>query len=212
MPLNSYKLRVAAIALLAAAPAFAESHKTSAEDVDKEAVMENAESATGTPMKKPQGSANATAEADAEAGFDAEITADSQMETTADDSVADQAVIETAEELADTTAQADAIPSVQTMTVGDLLGMNVVSADDEIVGEIDYVVDNTEGTAAVIGIGGFLGLGEYTVAIDTNDFTVTEDNTLKLSAYTETELEALPEFDETGVESLPMDTPIELRY
>ncbi|WP_147109881.1 PRC-barrel domain-containing protein [Tateyamaria sp. syn59] len=98
------------------------------------------------------------------------------------------------------------------MTVADLLGMNVVSANDEVIGEIDYVVNSLDGQAAVIGIGGFLGLGEYTVAIDVNEFEMTADEQLKLSQYTETELEALPEFDETGVESLPDDTPVEAQF
>ncbi|APX13078.1 PRC-barrel domain-containing protein [Tateyamaria omphalii] len=145
-----------------------------------------------------------------------------------------------AEDMAETTTQSDAVPSADTaedmpvtaeteaptapvtdtgmaaatteMTVADLLGMNVVSANDEVIGEIDYVVNSLDGQAAVIGIGGFLGLGEYTVAIDVSEFEMTEDEQLKLSQYTETELEALPEFDETGVESLPDETQIEAQF
>ena len=158
---STYKTRVAALALLVAAPALADGHKT---------------------------------------------------ETQVDDTVADKAVIEAAQELANDTAQADAIPSTQTVMVGDLLGMNVLTANDEIVGEIDYVVEGLSGKAAVIGIGGFLGLGEYTVAIDIDEFTMTQDETLKLPEYTEAELEALPQFDETGVESLPDDTSVSVRF
>lgn len=92
-------------------------------------------------------------------------------------------------------------------TVDEIIGMNVVSAETgETVGEIDYIVQSGDGYQGIIGIGGFLGLGEYTVAIPLEQFDVSveTDNELMLNA-TEDELRALPEVDESVLDGLPGD-------
>lgn len=52
--------------------------------------------------------------------------------------------------------------SFSTMRAGDLVGQNVYAANGDRIGEIDQVVVNrsSRATAAVIGVGGFLGIGE----------------------------------------------------
>lgn len=96
------------------------------------------------------------------------------------------------------------------MLVGDILGQNVTTQAGEDVGEIDYIVRQGEDLAAVIGIGGFLGLGEYTVAIPLEEFSMApEGEGMMLSSWTEEELKAQPEFDETGVEGLEDDVPLD---
>ena len=75
------------------------------------------------------------------------------------------------------------------------------------VGEIDYVVSQADGPAGVIGVGGFLGLGEYTVAISLEEFTLQDSGNFILPMDKEA-LKSLPEFDESGVEGLPDETPI----
>lgn len=98
--------------------------------------------------------------------------------------------------------------SIAEMTVGEFLGLDVVSDAGEDVGEIDYVIAGASEPEAVIGIGGFLGLGEYTVALPLSDFTFNaEDRTLMVNR-TEEELEAMPEFDESGVEGLDDDVAL----
>ncbi len=98
--------------------------------------------------------------------------------------------------------------SIAEMTVGEFLGLDVVSDAGEDVGEIDYVIAGASEPEAVIGIGGFLGLGEYTVALPLSDFTFNaEDRTLMVN-WTEEELEAMPEFDESGVEGLDDDVAL----
>jgi ribosomal 30S subunit maturation factor RimM len=91
------------------------------------------------------------------------------------------------------------------MTVGDILGMQVIGANGNDVGEIDYVYQNANGYMAVIGIGGFLGLGEHTVALPLGDFTMNGDGQLVLDGRTEEELEAMQEIDESELEGLPND-------
>jgi hypothetical protein len=98
--------------------------------------------------------------------------------------------------------------SISEMTVGEFLGLDVVSDTGEDVGEIDYVIRGASEPEAVIGIGGFLGLGEYTVALPLSDFTFdAEDRTLMVNR-TQEELESMPEFDESGVEGLEDDVQL----
>ena len=54
------------------------------------------------------------------------------------------------------------------LSASNLIGMNVYNADDEHIGEIeDIVIDDGKNIKAiVIGVGGFLGLGERNVAVE----------------------------------------------
>ncbi|SLN33194.1 PRC-barrel domain-containing protein [Pseudooctadecabacter jejudonensis] len=90
------------------------------------------------------------------------------------------------------------------MTVDQIVGLDVMSADGEDVGEIDYVISDGMDYKAVIGIGGFLGLGEYTVALPLGNFAMI-DGELILDEATEAELEAMPEIDESELEGLEGD-------
>lgn len=89
-------------------------------------------------------------------------------------------------------------------TVGEVIGMDVEAINGDDVGEIDYVIAGDTGIEAVVGVGGFLGLGEYTVALPLNDFAVSEDETLILSQDAEA-LKQMPQIDESAIESLPND-------
>ncbi|TNF20082.1 MAG: PRC-barrel domain containing protein [Rhodobacteraceae bacterium] len=98
--------------------------------------------------------------------------------------------------------------SIDEMTVGDVIGMIVYDPDGDRIGEIDYVVPHGDGYAGVIGIGGFLGLAEYTVALPLEEFQLApEGASFTLDTDKET-LKQTPEFDESGAESPPDETPI----
>ncbi|QDI77603.1 MULTISPECIES: PRC-barrel domain-containing protein [Leisingera] len=89
---------------------------------------------------------------------------------------------------------------IRTMTVGELVGKNVLSASDADVGEIDYVIMHDDKLSGVVGVGGFLGMGEHSVAIPLTDFEVTKNGQLRLTAQSEAELKAMPEIDENAIE------------
>ncbi|WP_158965021.1 hypothetical protein [Chachezhania sediminis] len=95
--------------------------------------------------------------------------------------------------------------SIEQMTVGDVVGMVVYDPEEKAIGEIDYVVVPAGAPSAVIGIGGFLGLGEYTVALPMSEFKLSEDGTFFTLDTTKDALMEQPEFDEAGVEGLPHD-------
>lgn len=108
----------------------------------------------------------------------------------------------------DTTAVAPMYTDIKEMTVGDALSMIAYDPTGERVGDIDYVIQGLDGAEFVVGIGGFLGLGEYTVALPIEEFDLNSDGTGFVIDTTKERLEQLPEFDESNAESLPDDVVI----
>lgn len=149
--------------------------------------MQTAETETGT-----------TSEADGtlmvEGGVD---DAQTDPQTTGDMQTAD----------ADTGDAGRGISAFVDMTVADLVGMEVIGSNGNDVGDIDYVVGGQNGEyQLVIGVGGFLGLGEHTVALPLSAFAMGEAaNTLVLDGYTEEELDAMQEVDESTLTGLSDD-------
>ena len=93
------------------------------------------------------------------------------------------------------------------MTSTDLIGMNVLAADGEDVGEIDNVATMGDRLMLVVGVGGFLGLGEQNVAIPLDRFTMEGDN-LVITGLNSDQIENLPEYDEAQAEYAPTDSRI----
>lgn len=94
------------------------------------------------------------------------------------------------------------IDASKAMLATSVIGSSVFTAADENIGDInDLIVDNN-GTiqAAIVGVGGFLGMGEKDVAVPLNKLNVTRDenNAIKLTiAASRAELENAPAFDKT---------------
>lgn len=101
-----------------------------------------------------------------------------------------------------------AFTALDQMTVGDVVGLMAYDPAGNSIGEIDYVIIAPEGVEAIIGIGGFLGMGEYTVAMALDEFELREDGQSFELPTDKEALKALPEVDETSVEGLPGDTPL----
>ncbi|MGQ0485323.1 MAG: PRC-barrel domain-containing protein [Hyphomicrobiales bacterium] len=84
------------------------------------------------------------------------------------------------------------------------MGQIVYSSTNENVGEINDLVMNEDldNVVAIIGVGGFLGIGEKDVAIPIDQITVVKDdaNNMRLTiAATKEQLEAAPAFDRTAL-------------
>ena len=94
--------------------------------------------------------------------------------------------------------------------VNDLVGMDVLAADGEDIGEIDNIGLMGDRLVAIVGVGGFLGLGEHDVALPLERFTMTEEGAMvNMSAAV---LEGMDEYDENTVEFLPADGRIGEAY
>lgn len=203
------KATVAAIAITAGASAWAQTDTTA--DVDGDV---NADVTTQTQadeaLEETGDALGAAADATGEAIVD---TSDALADT------ADEAIDETADALddsADTTAnvETDVQPepemanSFSGMLVGDIVGQNIVGSNGEDLGTVDYVIDNGGEMAVVVGVGGFLGIGQHEVAIPLSDITQGGEGSLMLNAMTEDDLKALPEVEEGAVSPAPADQPL----
>ena len=89
--------------------------------------------------------------------------------------------------------------SENTMLANDLIGSNVYSPDGDTIGDVDDLSVNFDGTVdgVVIGVGGFLGIGEKDVAVEMGSLSTTTDengNMRLTSSATKTDLEAAEAF------------------
>ncbi|MGR3456252.1 PRC-barrel domain-containing protein [Pseudooceanicola sp.] len=98
----------------------------------------------------------------------------------------------------DATATADAEAQVEAetgpTTAGTLIGTSVASSAGEDIGEIDDVVRINGEVMAVVGVGGFLGLGEHSVALPLTELDW-QGETVTAFGYTEEQLKTMDEFD-----------------
>lgn len=93
------------------------------------------------------------------------------------------------------------------MTVGEITDYDIMGADGETLGDIQDIVNVQDKLYAVIGSGGFLGLGEKEVAIPLSSL-VLRDNTLIAPNISENQIEALEEFNTEQYQGLPSDVPV----
>lgn len=82
------------------------------------------------------------------------------------------------------------------------IGSAVYTASNENVGDINDLIFDDKGTiqAVIVGVGGFLGMGEKDVALPLDKIAVTKDenNAVKLTVQASREdLEKAPAFDKT---------------
>ena len=82
----------------------------------------------------------------------------------------------------------------------DLLGKAVVNANNETIGDVDNLVTDENGKiiAVVIGVGGFLGLGEKEVAVRFEDLELSRDANKEVSLmanFNEETLASAPDFE-----------------
>lgn len=95
----------------------------------------------------------------------------------------------------------------------ELIGADIKNADNRKVGEVQAVQLDAAGKVRnlIVGVGGFMGLGERAVSLDTSSVTVAEGGDALRTTLTEEQLKAMPEyqysdkshkgevFNETGV-------------
>lgn len=82
------------------------------------------------------------------------------------------------------------------MKAQELIGRDVVNASGKDIGEIDDIVINDQDQAmyAVIGVGGFLGLGQKEVAIPFEQLRLGAENVILMSERSEGDLKQMPPY------------------
>jgi sporulation protein YlmC with PRC-barrel domain len=127
------------VTAFAAAPAFAQTSTTPSAPTDRPAASGSGSTTTGSPAMQPGASSSSTAgQSSSSMGQSSAMSGQfmTKMET-------------------------------NQIMASDLIGTRVVSANNESIGDInDVIVDrNGQVMAAVVGVGGFLGIGEKDVAV-----------------------------------------------
>ena len=117
-----------------------------------------------------------------------------------------------------TKAQADKAPAMYEMKPGQwratkLTGVNVYNNNNEKIGDVNELIVGRDGKveAVVIGVGGFLGLGEKDVAVKMDQITVQPEDANKsnvrlILASTKADLEAAPEFKSVAAQNREMNS------
>lgn len=93
------------------------------------------------------------------------------------------------------------------MTAGDLIGKSVVNQEGDEVGEIQDIVIGADDKAvqAVVAVGGFLGIGEKSVAVPFDELQQQdEESVLLTSGATVEELKQRPAYDEASGDYEPL--------
>ncbi|WP_223870708.1 PRC-barrel domain-containing protein [Salipiger aestuarii] len=85
--------------------------------------------------------------------------------------------------------------------VEDLMGHSVATESGEDVGEVDFIGVRGQTIVAIVGVGGFLGMGENEVAVPVEKLILRGDE-LILPEYTQSQLENMPEYNESEVRIL----------
>ncbi|MCA0918971.1 PRC-barrel domain-containing protein [Pseudooceanicola nanhaiensis] len=216
--------RAALIALIAAAPISAAYAQTASEEAPADAqIMPEADASASADVTAPEtGAADEVAaeetmpaDPSTDMASDDMIPADGSTDMAADSTMpADSATGMGADVGTDMSADTDMAAAEEpakpvdgqitmqdgdTILAQDLLGATVYNDMDENVGDIsDFIISmdgNVEGV--VIGVGGFLGLGEKSVAIEMAALDVVADdagNPRLVTSATQADLEAAPEF------------------
>lgn len=96
-------------------------------------------------------------------------------------------------------SQASAAGAVAFSTEADmkkLIGRNIKNSAGDTIGEVESVYVDKSGkiSSVIVGVGGFLGVGEREVAISWNDLQVTNDGKDVTTAMSKDQLKALPEY------------------
>jgi hypothetical protein len=95
--------------------------------------------------------------------------------------------------------------------IAELIGMRVAGADGEIVGEIDNFALEGVYAVAIVGVGGFLGIGEHDVALPLGDMTF-DGEKLVLASLTKDQLREMPEYEGNEANRLPQDGTLRSTY
>lgn len=89
-----------------------------------------------------------------------------------------------------------------------LKGKSVYNENDEKVGDVKDLVMSADGkvTHVILGVGGFVGVGEHPVAIPFDEINQTGDK-LTLRGYTKDQLKEMPAYEYPREERAPASTP-----
>jgi hypothetical protein len=89
-----------------------------------------------------------------------------------------------------------AAPAMSKAELSALVGHSVRNADGEKIGNIEGIYVNRDGTVnqVIVGVGGFLGIGDHDVALGWNNLHFSNDRKDITVRISKTELKAMPKY------------------
>lgn len=204
--------RAALIALLASMPAAAV-----AQEETLESTTEGVETGVETTIETVESGAESAAES-VESGAQSvegsmETGAESIQQTTEIPPTAAGETVAEQEQPAQPVEGQITMQDDNSILATDLMGATVYSSNDETVGDIDNLIVNLDGSieGIVIGVGGFLGIGEKQVAVQMSSLSVSQEESGQprlVSSATKADLEAAPEFVTAAEQQSEQDAPV----
>ncbi len=211
---NVWLATASALVLFSAAPVMAQNTDANVTIVETDGPAEQAgeavdnaaaatAEATSEAAEEAADTANAAANEAGEAMQDAADATEEAAEETAeaaDEAIDEATTVDTAEVEEGTPVEGQIFEqSADTYLASTLMDATVYNASDEEVGDVNDMIITSDGTieGVVIGVGGFLGVGEKNVAIELSRLELTQDadrDTFFMADLTSEELEAAPEF------------------
>lgn len=164
------------------------------DDVDKDAMVEAEAGAADAAADAADSAADAASDAAAAAESTADATAEAAAEPEVSAEAAEQAALEAEMASSDKVVHEQAANELR---LDWITGTSVTSASGDNVGDIrDIIFDGNSGQviAAIVGVGGFLGIGEKQIAVPWDQLTINFDAQEITTALTKEEAEAAPEF------------------
>lgn len=89
----------------------------------------------------------------------------------------------------------------------DIIGKSAYGANGESIGSINDLLINAKGQveAAIVDVGGFLGMGQHTVAINWDQMKVNASDNRVTVSMTKAQLKAAPEYRKSAQANVPSD-------
>jgi sporulation protein YlmC with PRC-barrel domain len=97
---------------------------------------------------------------------------------------------------ADTAPSLNSSPTVGAVPADQLLGADVKNANNETIGEVEsiYIDQNGKIQSVIVGVGGFLGLGQRDVEMNWNSLVVADGGDAVRTTMTKDQLKSMPEY------------------
>ena len=188
-----------ALSILAFTPAFAQQNNTQGVDCTQPA---NANDPACTANTQQQNNNTTTQQQQDQSGNDAATTADPNAPKTQDQSQTDQTQSGTQMQTGDLIVPADQLNNAKMMSASDYIGKTVYDQAGNNIGEVNDLIVSGDGNveAVILGVGGFLGIGEKDVAVNTDAVQMVQDgdNTRLVVQATKETLESAPTYDRSN--------------
>lgn len=97
---------------------------------------------------------------------------------------------------ADTAPSLNSSPTIGAVPADQLLGADVKNANNETIGEVEsiYIDQNGKIQSVIVGVGGFLGLGQRDVEMNWNSLVVADGGDTVRTTMTKDQLKSMPEY------------------